>query len=142
MDGPAAPGGTGRDALRSGAGWTRAAHAVQAAAGLVGAAGVALAAAAAHKGGGDLTAVAATFAILHAGAMVALTGSALAGSGAVLVVAAGLMGIGTALFSGDLALVGLFGSRPWPQAAPLGGVLLILAWVGVATSAALRAVRC
>lgn len=126
-----------------GAGWMRCAFGLQAVAGLVGAAGVMLAAAAAHKGGGDLTAIAATFAILHAGAICALTGVSLAVPRAApaLLAAGAIMAVGTVLFSGDLALGGLFALHPWPQAAPVGGTALIVAWLAVAGSAAVRAVR-
>ena len=113
---------------------------MQAVAGLIGAAGVMLAAAAAHKGGGDLTAIAATFAVLHAGAIIALTGVVLAGSraGSGFLVGAAAMAVGTVLFSGDLALIGLAGLRPWPQSAPVGGTILVLAWLVVAGSALVR----
>ena len=101
----------------------------------MGAAGVMLAAAAAHAGGGSLTMIAATFAILHAGNVVALTGVATRPAPSRgLTVAALLMVLGTVLFSGDLALIGLFGLRPLPVAAPTGGTILILAWVLVAVS--------
>ena len=110
---------------------------------MIGAAGVTLAAAAAHKGGGDLTTIAATFAVLHAGAIIALTAVVLAGSraGSGFLVGAAAMAVGTVLFSGDLALIGLAGLRPWPQAAPVGGTILIVAWLVVAGSALIRVFR-
>ena len=113
------------------------------AAGLLGAAGVGLAAASAHHGGGDITAIGATFALLHAAAILALTGVAAVrpGLAAGLLVAAGAMTFGTALFSGDLALAGLADWRPWPQAAPIGGTVLIAAWLAVGVTGIAGAIR-
>ncbi len=120
----------------------RSVAALRTAAGLLGAAGVMLAAAAAHAGGGGVTMIAATFAILHAGVVIALTGVSI---GSVphggWTLAALLMVIGSVLFSGDLALIGLFGQRPLPMAAPTGGTILILAWLLVAVSPWFRATR-
>ena len=121
----------------------RATAVLQAGAGLLGASGVALSAAAAHKGGGELTAIAATMAILHAGSVLAITALVgLASSGAVwLLCEAALMVLGTILFSGDLALAALAGLHPWPSAAPFGGGMLILAWTALAVTFASRALR-
>lgn len=141
------PGATKTEAVpnrhRLGRGAIRTASAVQAAAGLVGAAGVALAAAAAHTGGGNLTALAATFAILHAGVVLALSIGALAvpGTAVGLITVAASMLVGVVLFSGDLALIGLANEKPWPHAAPVGGTILILAWTLLAVLAVVRAVR-
>ncbi len=116
---------------------------MQASAGLLGACGVALAAAGAHRGGGELTAIAANFAILHAGAALGLSAlvSQARRGGSWVLLSAGLMLIGTILFSGDLALAGLFGLRPWPLAAPLGGTTLIVAWLILSVAFTFRVLR-
>ncbi len=113
------------------------------AAGLLGAAGVGLAAASAHHGGGDVTAIAATFALLHAVAILALTGVATVKPefAAGLLGAAVAMTCGTALFSGELALAGLVDWRPWPQAAPIGGTVLIVAWLAVGATGIAGVIR-
>jgi uncharacterized membrane protein YgdD (TMEM256/DUF423 family) len=115
---------------------TRTARIVLAAGGLAGAAGVALAAAAAHRGGPNL-AVAAQMLLVHAAALPALAAAAatVAGSPRITLVGAGLAGLGTALFAGTLALGDLAGIRPIPMAAPTGGTLMILGWL-VATAGA------
>ena len=94
---------------------------------LYGAAGVALAAAAAHHGASPLVATAASFLLVHAAAIVAL--SAAARSGLLLNLAASLLALGAALFSGELELHGLASLQPLPMAAPTGGVLLIAGWL-------------
>ncbi len=52
-----------------------------------------------------------------------------------------LIALGTVLFSSDLALAGLLDRRPWPQAAPLGGLLLIAGWAALPLGAAIEALR-
>lgn len=99
-------------------------------AGLLGAAGVALAAVAAHRVADPSLTTAALFLILHAGAAIGL--SALAGGSpwpAMLLAAASLMLFAVGLFSGDVAARVFAGGRLFPMAAPLGGSLLILAWL-------------
>lgn len=104
------------------------------AAGLIGAAGVALSAAAAHAGGGNV-ATAAQFLLFHAPALLALglfshsRLSRVAG----LVLLAGLL-----LFSGDLLIRHYADTRLFAMAAPAGGTLMILGWLGVAGSALRR----
>ena len=102
-------------------------------AGLYGAAGVGLAAAGAHLPGGATVTTAAYFLLFHAGALVALCGTAatlprprgicLAGSG---------IALGVLLFSGDLALRGLAGTTLARFTAPTGGMILIVSWLGAA----------
>ena len=46
--------------------------------------------------------------------------------------------IGVVLFSGDLTSLDLFGRRPFPYAAPIGGTLTIIGWLAVAASALFR----
>jgi uncharacterized membrane protein YgdD (TMEM256/DUF423 family) len=107
------------------------AFAMQALAGLLGACGVAVAAAGAHRGGGHLTDTASTFMLIHAVAVLAITFHWLDSRlrGAEWLVTAAAMLLGCALFSGDLALSGLAGLRPWPSAAPIGGTLMLAGWV-------------
>ena len=104
------------------------------AAGLLGAAGVALLAAAAHLGGDNLR-TAAGFMLAHAPALLAV---GLAGNGRLLPVAGLVLLAGVALFAGDLVLRDLVGTRLFPMAAPTGGTLTILGWLGVALSALAR----
>jgi uncharacterized membrane protein YgdD (TMEM256/DUF423 family) len=103
------------------------------AAGLLGAAGVALLAAAAHAGGDNLG-TAAAFMLAHAPALLAI---GLAGRGRTVAAAACVMLAGVALFAGDLVMRDLLGERLFPMAAPTGGTLAILGWVGVGVSALL-----
>ncbi len=111
-------------------------------AGLLGAAGVALAAVAAHRVAEPSLATAAMFLIVHAAAAVALSAVA---SGTPLPVgllaSASLMILAVALFSGDVATRVLLEGRLFPMAAPLGGSLLILAWVIAGVSGIVSALR-
>ena len=109
-----------------------------AAAALAGACGVGLAAVGSHAAANPLVATAANFLLLHAVAVLALAGLALAAprGGGWFLCAAGLMFAGAILFCGDLGLRGLSGARLFPMAAPIGGSLLILAWVAAAVAAA------
>ena len=108
-------------------------------AGLFGAAGIAGAAMAAHGGDVRLVATAAAIALVHAPALLGLAAlQPLLGRWAQ---AAGLgMIVGTLLFSGDLAARVVLGDRLFANAAPIGGGLLIAAWLIVALSGAVRAV--
>jgi uncharacterized membrane protein YgdD (TMEM256/DUF423 family) len=119
-------------------------HALGAFAGLMGAAGVALAAAAAHAGGGGLAEIGALFLILHAGALIGLVAAAAAGPRggrrALLVCGFGL-GCAAVLFSGDLAARALAGARLFPFAAPIGGTAMILFWLAIAVTFAAGALR-
>lgn len=109
---------------------------------LLGAAGVALAAVAAHRVADPSLATAAVFLIVHAAGAVAL--SALA-SGARLpagfLFSASLMIVAVALFSGDIAARVLVGERLFPLAAPIGGSLLMAAWILAALTAIAAAIR-
>jgi len=96
--------------------------------GLFGAAGVAGAAMAAHGGDTQFVAIAAAIALVHAPALLALAAlrpvmPRLAATGGILIVA------GTLLFSGDLAARVVWGERMFANAAPLGGMILIGAWL-------------
>jgi uncharacterized membrane protein YgdD (TMEM256/DUF423 family) len=83
-------------------------------AGMMGAAGVALAAASAHQPDATRLASASSMLLFHASA--------------VLVVAA-------ALFAGDLTLRQYAGHSLFPMAAPTGGTLLIVSWLMLAVAA-------
>lgn len=111
-------------------------------AGLLGAAGVALAAVAAHRTADPSLATAALFLILHGTAAIALT--AVAGSfpwPQAVLASASLMIFAVTLFSGDVASRVLLGDRLFAMAAPTGGSLLILAWLAAAALAVIAAVR-
>ena len=102
---------------------------------LYGAAGVAVAAAAAHISGGGSAATAANFLLFHAGALAALaTAAAIARQPLPLCLAASLIALGTALFSGDLAMRGLAGVSLVRMMAPTGGVLMIAGWLAAAAA--------
>jgi uncharacterized membrane protein YgdD (TMEM256/DUF423 family) len=100
------------------------------AAGLIGAAGIALAAMASHAYAGTSLSVAATMLSLHAPAIIAL---AVARKAALLhdltgrIAAWGLVA-GVVIFSGDLAMRTFNGVPLFPMAAPAGGTALIAAW--------------
>ncbi len=110
-------------------------------AGLAGAAGVALAALATHAAGGPMLATGAQFLILQAAGSLGALAVALRSSGAarnLMTIAAAAMLLGAALFSGDLAMRGLAGSKLLWGTAPYGGTTMILGWLAVAVAAFLR----
>jgi|SRR5580698_6923730 uncharacterized membrane protein YgdD (TMEM256/DUF423 family) len=112
-------------------------------AGLMGAGGIALAAAAAHLAPSTGLDSAAYMLLFHAVAV--LGGAALVQQGAlwrplaITVLAAWVLG--TALFSGDIALRALAGHRLFAMAAPAGGIILIAAWLGLVAAAIAPRVR-
>jgi uncharacterized membrane protein YgdD (TMEM256/DUF423 family) len=113
---------------------------------LMGAGGVALAAAATHAGGGGTGQTAAYFLVLHAAALLGLTACARTCAADVvfaraLVVAGACLGLGTIVFSADLATRAFSGARLFPMAAPVGGSLMILAWLALAAVFATGALR-
>jgi uncharacterized membrane protein YgdD (TMEM256/DUF423 family) len=104
---------------------------------LMGAAGVMLAAAATHSGGGEIGQTAAYFLILHAAALLGLTACARAYAtdaafARALLVAGACLGLGTIIFSGELAVPACAGVRLIALAAPIGGALMILGWLALA----------
>jgi uncharacterized membrane protein YgdD (TMEM256/DUF423 family) len=112
-------------------------------AGVMGAAGMVLAAAAAHVAPGAALDSAAYMLLFHAVAVIG--GAALLQQGllwrplALLVLAAWVLG--AALFSADIAMRAFAGHRLFPFAAPTGGTILIVAWLmftGTAICALLR----
>lgn len=106
-------------------------------AGVMGAAGVTLAAAAAHAASNAGLESAAYILLFHAAAIVG--GTALLDRDLVwrapLLVALGGWVVGAALFSGDISLRAFVGHRLFPMAAPTGGTLLILAWLALTIAA-------
>lgn len=103
-----------------------------AAAGLLGAAGVSLAAAAAHVMNGEATRAAAEVAMVHAAAVVGIVAiSHHVSRGGLWRAVAAVMLLGAALFSGTVAAGTLADWRPLPTLAPIGGSLTILSWLAV-----------
>ena len=106
-------------------------------AGLMGAAGIALAAASAHAAPGAGLDSAAYMLLFHAAALVG--GAALMQQGvlwrplAFIVLAAWVVGAG--LFSGDIAMRAFAGHRLFPFAAPSGGMIMIAAWLALTVAA-------
>lgn len=101
------------------------------AAGLCGAAGVALSAAASHRGGAFIG-TAASFLLMHAPVFLAV---GLLGGNRVLRLGSIILLTGLVLFSADLLSRDFVGSRLFPFAAPVGGTLLIAGWLAIAFSA-------
>ena len=106
-------------------------------AGLCGALGTAGAAVAAHGGDPRLVGTAAAVALVHAPAFLAL-GLLAPGRIAFPIVPILLLGIGTVLFSGDLAVRAFLAGRLFPSAAPMGGMLLMLGWLSIIVLAFVR----
>jgi uncharacterized membrane protein YgdD (TMEM256/DUF423 family) len=104
--------------------------AVNACAGLFGACGIAAAAAAAHMEGERLNSVALIL-LVHAAALLGLTARAEKGGlgGRLWFASALTLCLGAALFSADVSLLILRGSRLFPMAAPIGGTTMILGWL-------------
>ena len=102
-------------------------------AGCMGAAGVVLAAAGAHGKMGVGLDSAGYLLLIHAAAV--LAGAALLRQGMLarplgLVVLCGFI-FGAGLFAADVAARAYLGGRLFPFAAPAGGTILILAWLGL-----------
>jgi uncharacterized membrane protein YgdD (TMEM256/DUF423 family) len=107
-------------------------------AGLMGAAGVALAAAAAHLPDAAQLATASSMLLFHAAAVIGaalLTVQGLALHPLGLAATYGFI-VGCALFAGDLTLRQYTGQRLFPMAAPTGGSTMILSWLALALAAA------
>jgi uncharacterized membrane protein YgdD (TMEM256/DUF423 family) len=111
---------------------------------LIGAAGVALAAAGEHSGGGDLVRTASLFLVLHAVAGIGVSAHARM-PGVVSALRLTIVGLalqaGAALFAADLAMRAFAGERLFPFAAPIGGSLMIVAWAALAATFAAVAMR-
>lgn len=112
-------------------------------AGLMGAAGVVFAALASHTYAGTSLSVAATMLSLHAPAVIAVAVGRKAGVLHDLAarIAAWALVAGTVLFCGDLAMRVFMGAGLFPMAAPIGGSLMIAAWIGVAVAGAVGGAR-
>ena len=107
-------------------------------AGLLGAAGVGAAAGAAHGVAGDFLQTAANFLLFHASIVAALAiGGRVPRRG--FLIAASVLALGVAIFSGDLAMRATTSAKLFDYAAPLGGTLMIAGWL-VLTIAALIAI--
>ena len=117
-------------------------HMLLAIAGLMGAAGVMLAAAAAHAKPGMGLAAASQLLLVHAPVIVAACAALARGLLArpLALAALAAMICGAALFSGDVLARASLGQRLYAIAAPTGGSLLIGAWLLLAV-AALAAAR-
>lgn len=105
---------------------------------LLGGFGVAAAAASAHATANPFMATIAQMLMIHAAGAVGLLALG-RGSPAerLYVFAAGLMVVGVALFSTDLAFLVFFGHRFFPYAAPIGGSMTNLAWLTAAVAGVL-----
>lgn len=111
--------------------------------GLMGAGGIMLAAAGAHAAPGAGLDSAAYMLLFHAASI--LGAAALIQKGALwqplgLAVLAAWV-VGALLFSGDIAMRAFAGHRLFPMAAPTGGIILIIAWFGLAAAAAIALSR-
>jgi uncharacterized membrane protein YgdD (TMEM256/DUF423 family) len=107
-------------------------------AGLMGAAGVALAAASAHQPDATRLASASSMLLLHATAVLA---AVLLAERRIIHIQLGIAAgfgfvVAAALFAGDLTLRQYAGHALFPMAAPTGGTLLILSWLMLAGAAA------
>lgn len=102
-------------------------------AGTLGALGVGVGAAAAHGGGGELGLLASQFLLFHAAGVAALAAYAAAvpASSVIMLVCGTALILGTAAFSGDLALVAFRNVHLVRGLAPVGGLLLIAGWIGL-----------
>lgn len=112
-------------------------------AGVMGAGGIMLAAAGAHAAPGAGLDSAAYMLLFHAAAIIGGTAlmqqSLLWRPLAPVVLAAWV--VGALLFSGDIAFRAFAGHRLFPMAAPSGGIILILGWLGFAVAAIGAVVR-
>jgi len=106
-------------------------------AGLMGAAGVALAAASAHGGDASRLASASAMLLFHATAILAVIGLLARGllHGGIGFIAAAGFASGAALFAGDLTLRQYAGHSLFPYAAPTGGTVMIASWLAVTLAA-------
>jgi uncharacterized membrane protein YgdD (TMEM256/DUF423 family) len=102
---------------------------------LMGAAGVAAAAGAAHRGA-EFLAPAAQLLMVHAVASLALV--PLIGGAAIGLVAIVGLEAGSILFAADMAMRAFAATPLFPMAAPSGGSLAILSWLVAALACAMR----
>ena len=112
-------------------------------AGLMGAAGVALAAASAHQPDASRLASASSMLLFHASAVIGaalLTGHGIAQRPLGLTATFGFVA-GAALFAGDLAMRQYAGHGLFTMAAPTGGIISIVSWLGLALAAVMTVLR-
>jgi uncharacterized membrane protein YgdD (TMEM256/DUF423 family) len=102
-------------------------RAIVAIGGLIGAAGVALAAAAAHGPGAGTLSSAALICLANAPALLAL--AALPPSLRLMATAACVIAAGTTLFAAEIVLGAFTGQSLFPMAAPAGGLTMIGGWL-------------
>src|ERR1700691_2085602 len=106
-------------------------------AGLMGAGGIMIAAAGAHAAPGTGLDSAAYMLLFHAAAV--LGGAALMQQGLLwrplALVSLAAWVLGAVLFSGDIALRAFAGHRLFAMAAPSGGIILIVGWMGLTIAA-------
>ncbi len=104
---------------------------------VAGAAGVTEAAYAAHGSADPLLQTSSHFLLLHAAAVIAVTGFAQSFQPAsrFLLLTGSLLLLGTLLFCGDLSVRAFTSTRLFPMAAPLGGTTMIAGWLGTAIAA-------
>ena len=104
-----------------------------AAAGLIGAVGVAAAAGGSHSGESRNLGAIASICLAHGPALLAL--AILAGRGRLFLLAGLLLAGGTLVFAGDLGLREWRGQGLFTGAAPLAGLAMILGWLSVVLAA-------
>lgn len=107
----------------------KSAYTLAAAAGLLGAAGVALAAVAAHKVDSPNLVTAANMLMVHGAAGIGIASFAARQSDSSFVAVGSLMLAAVTLFAGDVTVHTLSGNHIFPYAAPTGGSLTIASWV-------------
>lgn len=105
-------------------------------AGLLGAAGVALAAAASHGGDTHLLGNASLMCLVHAPALIAI--SYLGERNRLVVYPALLLALGTLIFASDLVARHFQGSGLFPMAAPGGGMMMIIGWLSFGAVSLIR----
>ena len=107
-------------------------------AGVMGADGVILAAASAHQPEATRLASASSMLLFHAVAVIGVIALIERGIAHLQIGFAAAFGfvIAAALFAGDLTMRQYAGQGLFPMAAPTGGTLLIVSWLGVAVAAA------
>jgi uncharacterized membrane protein YgdD (TMEM256/DUF423 family) len=107
-------------------------------AGVMGADGVILAAASAHQPDATRLAAASSMLLFHCSAVLAAVALIERGMihARIGIFAAWDFVIAAALFAGDLTLRQFAGHSLFPMAAPTGGTLLIVSWLGLAVAAA------
>ena len=112
-------------------------------AGLMGAAGITLSAVGAHAYPGAGLDSAGQILLFHAAAVMGVAAAIDRGllSRTLGIPAAWGLVVGSALFAGDVSLPIYAGVGLFPRAAPVGGIILIVSWIGAAAAAATSPAR-